>query len=480
MADTVRAAPREAWRLVASHPSQFVEYLARFVSAKCLCGYTKEELASPGDQHMNILSVVTASMELLEACLQRLSDMSNSAADGVLDVLEDDFPRLWSDLWDVREPLLTSHIANARIGTCDHGDSCLHGTPLGALAMLAMAVVEALQAQDISTEPTTSRIPHLLLFIWIYATDHALCLYAARSAKEILLGDSKSWGCFHRNFTRGCTDRARVVDAFLRDWHDRRTRDGDLYDSMMLAVIFFCRMDRTYGTVLAPQTPAERELIPAALAAARRQTCSPGCTDCAHPVIRPLCLLLQPAFETDEEVTHFTTEDLCGIIGLVAKNLVFIIEDETRAKPDNLLNIVDGCRTLLLEKYDSADSKALALRHRTYEAWSNSLRVLGNPATMPAMDPDWDDFLDMWKYELGADLQPDDALRAQHPVAADRRHCNWSGCLCSAHEPPHRVKVCKGCWSVVYCGKDCQENDWTKGGHRERCLRTKAPSADTS
>ena len=116
---------------------------------------------------------------------------------------------------------------------------------------------------------------------------------AVRSAKDLLLlGDCKYWAPFYRAFAQGSTGRARIADALLRDWRDRRTLDGDLYDSMMLAVVF-CRADCTHNTLLAGKTPAERELIPAALAAARRQTCSPGCTDCVHSVIRPLCLLLQ-------------------------------------------------------------------------------------------------------------------------------------------------------------------------------------------
>ena len=35
--------------------------------------------------------------------------------------------------------------------------------------------------------------------------------------------------------------------------------------------------------------------------------------------------------------------------------------------------------------------------------------------------------------------------------------CHWKECLCSGEErPPHKMKVCKGCWRVWYCGANCQ------------------------
>ena len=38
------------------------------------------------------------------------------------------------------------------------------------------------------------------------------------------------------------------------------------------------------------------------------------------------------------------------------------------------------------------------------------------------------------------------------------RHCSWPACPCAFpnHDESHRVRVCKGCWRVLYCSKQCQ------------------------
>lgn len=37
------------------------------------------------------------------------------------------------------------------------------------------------------------------------------------------------------------------------------------------------------------------------------------------------------------------------------------------------------------------------------------------------------------------------------------RRCFWTACPCAAlMHTAHHVRVCKGCWRVLYCGKKCQ------------------------
>lgn len=50
-------------------------------------------------------------------------------------------------------------------------------------------------------------------------------------------------------------------------------------------------------------------------------------------------------------------------------------------------------------------------------------------------------------------------VRPQLPrIWPSRQGCRWRDCLCSedAH-PPHRMRVCKGCWKVFYCSTNCQK-----------------------
>ena len=36
------------------------------------------------------------------------------------------------------------------------------------------------------------------------------------------------------------------------------------------------------------------------------------------------------------------------------------------------------------------------------------------------------------------------------------RRCFWAACGCSTHDAPHHLRVCKGCWRVLYCSAKCQ------------------------
>lgn len=43
------------------------------------------------------------------------------------------------------------------------------------------------------------------------------------------------------------------------------------------------------------------------------------------------------------------------------------------------------------------------------------------------------------------------------PSMPGAKSCRWKECLCSWDEkPPHRMRVCKGCWRVCYCSTRCQ------------------------
>jgi len=57
------------------------------------------------------------------------------------------------------------------------------------------------------------------------------------------------------------------------------------------------------------------------------------------------------------------------------------------------------------------------------------------------------------------------------------RRCFYEACVCAGVAPSshhHNLRVCKGCWRVLYCNTRCQDLDW-KAGHRLIC---RALSAD--
>lgn len=38
-----------------------------------------------------------------------------------------------------------------------------------------------------------------------------------------------------------------------------------------------------------------------------------------------------------------------------------------------------------------------------------------------------------------------------------RRRCHWEKCLCHSAKPSHSMRVCKGCYRVLYCSRKCQK-----------------------
>jgi len=58
-----------------------------------------------------------------------------------------------------------------------------------------------------------------------------------------------------------------------------------------------------------------------------------------------------------------------------------------------------------------------------------------------------------------------DELRSE--VLEGAKHCGNEGCEVVGHLKD--FKVCPQCKTARYCGAACQKEDWTMGGHREKC-----------
>ncbi|VDB92124.1 unnamed protein product [Peniophora sp. CBMAI 1063] len=67
-----------------------------------------------------------------------------------------------------------------------------------------------------------------------------------------------------------------------------------------------------------------------------------------------------------------------------------------------------------------------------------------------------------------------DQERTRHREAM-RSRCSWVECKYHRENIGDVVlSTCKGCGEVKYCGRECQRNDWSKGGHKAYCKRIKA------
>lgn len=48
------------------------------------------------------------------------------------------------------------------------------------------------------------------------------------------------------------------------------------------------------------------------------------------------------------------------------------------------------------------------------------------------------------------------AIPSHHSLVRVHR-CYYIACECSGIKPPHRLRVCKGCFSTFYCSRECQK-----------------------
>ena len=70
-----------------------------------------------------------------------------------------------------------------------------------------------------------------------------------------------------------------------------------------------------------------------------------------------------------------------------------------------------------------------------------------------------------WLRKGGHPVDTLDTLRSMALEGA--RHCHNEGCDVVGQLKD--FKVCPQCKTTRYCGNACQKEDWTTGGHKERC-----------
>lgn len=94
-----------------------------------------------------------------------------------------------------------------------------------------------------------------------------------------------------------------------------------------------------------------------------------------------------------------------------------------------------------------------ALRRYTYQAWLTSCNEVDQRRLLERC-PSWGLLLTCWK-KLGTHI-PEEGRDGDEPAFPSLERCGWAECACSVLKPTHRLRVCKRCWVVAYCGTKCQ------------------------
>ena len=109
-----------------------------------------------------------------------------------------------------------------------------------------------------------------------------------------------------------------------------------------------------------------------------------------------------------------------------------------------------------LSKLDRNDNrpKTIAIRRHLRHTWQHITDELKR-RRLRRQDDNWGIFSFLWE-KVGKLIPPAPQELGEPPFELLQR-CGWSGCLCSVHKPAHKMRICKGCWLVAYCGAGCQK-----------------------
>lgn len=110
--------------------------------------------------------------------------------------------------------------------------------------------------------------------------------------------------------------------------------------------------------------------------------------------------------------------------------------------------------------------KAAALRRHTLEEWQAVDAEIVRRQLARTND-EWRRFARTWQ-AVRRHLLPEPGEAQEVPFGVLQR-CAWDECLCSRHTPAHKMRMCKGCESVVYCGERCQRKCVVYRSITEQC-----------
>lgn len=121
------------------------------------------------------------------------------------------------------------------------------------------------------------------------------------------------------------------------------------------------------------------------------------------------------------------------------------------------LTVVVGSLRLRLSSHNTAvaqDSSILReLRRRTHHFWQVSVAEINRRRLLDRY-PVWKSLVNAWTL-LGLFIRDSpNELAYERPSLLQR--CSSIDCPCNAFKAEHRLRVCKGCWTALYCSSRCQ------------------------
>ncbi|GJE93346.1 zinc finger MYND domain-containing protein [Phanerochaete sordida] len=457
LSGAVKQSPEAAWCTAWS--SGFVFNLEQLIQSRYLCGFTREQLVTAQDRRR--VGRCALMLDLFVACAKRvLARQRQEEVAVMLKMLQDTVTEAFAKLWNIRDPFLIAQPTNP--ANSPNAVDYLYGLHVTIDTLGHLTTITLRKHRDIDF--IASHIPHVCLMIWLHSpvTRNRA---AALSTLELLHHPPESppdhmWIEFFRSADLGYSGDEQIAHAVLRDLAEEKVVD----DSLASVLILLGEWQLRYRD--APEKlPQEPRFAPYCMAAARRELCqgtSPEPTGFSAMAVGTFKIL---------KMGSLTSSKQCyGFLDLFCRFLRLHMKLYDDAVPPLLDQYIDWGLAQLGELDKDIRPKASALRRHTLEEWQAVDDDIVR-RQLARTNSEWRRFARTWKAVRRHLLpKPDETQEGAFGVLD---HCAWDECLCSRHRPAHKMRMCKGCERVVYCGERCQRNDWELGEHRYRCTGRK-------
>ncbi|GJE93341.1 zinc finger MYND domain-containing protein [Phanerochaete sordida] len=466
--EVVRTAPREVWH--EAWAAGLVRCLAGSLGSNLVGGYTSAELIWPGtpdisprDAREHIIYMVEAFL----ACVARVfHDDDREEVEQMLDIFQDTLIGVYIKLWDIRYPFLIGELSERKdapenTNFVEKIARSRMDLMLNNLATLGRWIAEKLRDHR-AIQLVESRVAHIFFLAWLYGLERLTRAHALSHlglVNEENTARPATWKQLFASLLSqpGIITESVVTGAILRDLADECVVDKHLSNTLSILNVW------QENWLLDGAVFSEPKLAGYCIGAARRQLCRGDHTDSERfPDIMEAVLMSIVLGAT------LSLKQCYGLLELFCRFAAARLERPLGRTPEMLNGYLGWILEQMRARIADARPRTVALRLHAHSAWVALTDELAHRG-LAQRDADWRAFVRRCE-TVRRLIEPEPGASGVGAFAPLAR-CAWAACLCSVAAPAHRMRVCTGCGSVAYCGRECQERDWNEGGHRHRCQK---------
>jgi len=331
---------------------------------------------------------------------------------------------------------------------------------------------------------------HFLLYYWAHSPRDNEVTELMPPLEEILNHDAQHATPFVKDFLDSSPrDVPRLIlkkaSRFLRD---KRFVGEHAYELTYVTTALVCNDTELFSGV---RLPEGHGLVPSMIMNFHRHMCCSAPPSPSPRRIKDLSGLLIESFrrllntsnshQVTSQITRYAGElNLISIVGLAAIYDVKETRERDFETTRKVLELLSTFVRLPENDIPPLAEQQMSIRRTTERVWHDTLKDILSIRTSGVRQLALKNaVLRAWRSYGGAFSLREgvDVTTCRIPSTPSNlgsywlipKRCFLNSCPCSATmQPCHHLRVCKGCWRVLYCSPKCQSLDW-KAGHRRVC-----------